>query len=312
MLRRNLTKIVKHPLALLTTTACLFVLTIFELDRIHFSHARKFCPRMLYSNLPNNPNWECPPPSVEQKTVIDTICSQPFRYLAKGNHCFAFVSEDDQYVIKFHRFPSHMRMFPWLNRPLVYELYEKRKKIKEHNFQRMAINFLSYKNGFANLKDESGLIYVHTNKSSYLNKKVCLIDDSGAKHYIPLDRTTFILQKKAKLIYPTLKELYAKKDFPQAHSIIHQLFTLMLTSADKGYVNDDPVLYKNCGLLDGHAIHIDIGDLIEQPNILDPAVRLAYIREVTGPMRRYFAREMPELIPYYDQEMEKTERDLQR
>lgn len=291
---------IKHPLRLLLTATLLFMVAIIQLDQLFFRRASRFSPRFLISSMPYNPQWDLPALSEEEQHLLDELCSQKFHYLNKGTRCFAFLSEDRQYVIKFHRYPSHLRLFPWLNRPLAYQISPKRKQIKEYNIKRILGNFSSYKNSITDLKEENGLLLVHINKTQEIKRHICLIDKSGATHHVPLDQVTFIVQKCARPIYPTLQSLYSAGKLQQAKAIIDQLFTLIDTSCRKGYINEDPVLRTNYGLIDGRAIHIDIGDLMQQDTIKQPQARLAYMEKITLPLKRYLEHNAPELVQAYE------------
>ncbi|MBI3236610.1 MAG: hypothetical protein HYZ48_02760 [Chlamydiales bacterium] len=143
---------------------CIFCYTLVQVDRIAFKKNASFNIRHIHPHLEADARWEIPPPTQEEYTLLDEILKQPFRYLAKGNHTFAFVSEDNRYVIKFHKYPSHMRILPWVNRPFAYRFSDKRIRIKEYNHKKLDYNLKSYKDSFCDLKEECGLIYVHINK----------------------------------------------------------------------------------------------------------------------------------------------------
>ena len=84
------------------------------MDRLFFKRAHSFCSHFIHSSFPNANLFALPAPTEEELNQLDTILKQKFHYLAKGTHCFAFLSENQYYVIKLHRFPSHLRLFPWL------------------------------------------------------------------------------------------------------------------------------------------------------------------------------------------------------
>ena len=252
---------------LLLSTLTLFIGMLFGIDRIYFKRNHSFNIRFLYSSLPTNPEWDLPSPSQEESASLDKILDQKFHYLAKGCHCYAFISENGNYVIKFHRYASHMRQFPWLNHPFAYHFDEARKKIKEHNFSRLHENFLSYKKSYEDLLEETGILLLHINRTDYLHKSVTLVDATQAQYQVPLDQVTFILQHKADLIYPTLDRLTKEQKTEEAKKVVSQIVDLIATCCKKGYVDKDPVLYRNYGLLESRAIHIDVGDLVQDESI---------------------------------------------
>src|SRR5271157_3130153 len=88
-----------------------FLALLIPIDRYFFKCNASFSIRYLYSCMPNQPQWDLPPLTPQQELQLDRILEQKFRYLAKGTHCYAFVSEDGKYVMKFHRYASHMRLY---------------------------------------------------------------------------------------------------------------------------------------------------------------------------------------------------------
>jgi hypothetical protein len=291
------------PYSLLLVTLLCFIGSLTHLDRIFFKRNVGFCIRFLYTNLPNDAEWDLTPPSEEQRAVLDKILSQKFHYLAKGAHCFAFISEDNRYVIKFHRYASHMRLLPWLNHPLGYLFDPKRLQIKDHNIKQLHHNFLSYKESFEHLKEETGLILLHINRTNTLKKTLTLVDKTRAEYTVPLDQVTFILQHKADLIYPTLDTLYKAGNLEKAKQVISQVVHLIYSCSQKGYVDQDPVLRKNYGLLEDRAIHIDVGDLVKNERVQSHEQTLAHVKEMTESLRKRLEHTYPALLESYTEEI---------
>lgn len=289
----------------ITAILILWIGCLAHVDRIFFKRNSSFCVRFLYSSLQNNLEWDLPTPSTEQKELLDEILKQKFFYLAKGAHCYAFVSEDQKYVIKFHRYPSHMRIFPWLNHTFSYQFSERRKKIKEYNFRRLRINLASYRDSYQNLKEETGLILLHINQTDDLRRTVTLIDKTQSEYKVPLDKVTFILQHKADLIYPTLDRLVNDRKLEEAKQAVSHIIQLITSCCQKGYVDQDPILRRNYGLLKDRAIHIDIGDLVKNEAISLKENYTSHVREMTESLRKRLEENYPELLAHYHGEIEK-------
>jgi hypothetical protein len=289
---------------LIATLLVCWIGCLAHVDRIYFKRNRSFSIRFIYSSLPHHPEWDLAPPTIEQQQLLDQILKQKFRYLAKGNHCYAFISADDKYVIKFHRYPSHMRIFPWLNHPFSYLFSQRRKKIKEHNFRRLKANFTSYRDSYQNLREETGLILLHINPTDHLRKSVTLIDKTQAEYQVPLDKVTFILQHKAEMIYTALDRLIKEKKIHEAKQVVSNIIQLIASCCQKGYIDEDPVLRKNYGLLQNRAIHIDIGDLIKNREISLKEKYIPYLKETTRSLHQWIEANYPELLEHYFQEIE--------
>lgn len=286
---------------LFITMLVLFIGTISRVDRVFFKRNSSFSIRFLYSCLEPNPEWDLPPLTLDQSRLLDQILEQKFQYLAKGVHCYAFVSQDQKYVIKFHRYPSHMRVFPWLTHPFSYYFSERRKKIKAYNLQRLRTNFDSYKNSYLDLQNETGILLTHINPTKNLQRSICLIDKTKAEYEVSLDDVTFVLQKKADLIYPILDKLTTEKKLDEAKQAVTHIVDLIASYCQKGYMDNDPILKRNYGLLEDQAILIDVGDIIKNEKIMERENYIPYIKKTTQSFRQQLQSNYPELLEHYDQ-----------
>lgn len=284
------------------STLTLFIGSLVCLNRVFFKQNQGFCIAFLYPSIENNPKWENPLPNLEDSS-LNQILNQKFYYLAKGCHCYAFLSEDQKYVIKFHRYPSHMRLFSWAYHPFSYVFSDRRKKIKEHNMQRLQINFQSYKESYTELREETGMLLLHINTSKNLHKVITLIDKTHSEYQVSLDDVTFILQHKADLIFPKLDQLMQENNVDEAKKIVSSVIQLIATCAKKGYVNHDPVLRRNYGLIGNHAIHIDVGDLVLCEEMKLKNNYIPHIKTVTQSLREKIEN-CPALLDYYDREIQ--------
>lgn len=282
---------------------CVFGLCIVglaRLDRYFFKHNKSFCIRFVYSSLPYNPDWETAPLTAKEKESFKTIFNQKFHYLGKGNSSFAFASEDGKYVIKLMRFPSTLRPFSWLSHTFSrFKPY--RIQNTQSSYKKLHNSFHSYKLAYNELKEESGLLYIHLNRSNDLQQKVSLVDRLGHCYEIALDTVSFILQKRASLIYPTLDQLKASADHETARKTIRNILSLIKTAAQKGIFDHDPILRKNYGLLEDHAIFIDVGALSRDEMLKERVY--AHVREMTDSLRVRLENLYPEFLPFYKEEI---------
>jgi hypothetical protein len=281
------------------------IVLLIPIDRYFFKHNASFSIRFIYTCIPNQSEWDLSAPTNEQIQELEPILSQDFMYFAKGTHCYAFLSQDQKYIIKFHRYPSHMRRFPYLSHPLSYLFDKNRIEIKEYNLKRYRYFMDNYKNSFEDLKEETGTILVHINRTDHLNKTITLIDKTGNRYRVSLDDVTFILQHKATLVYPTLNAYLQHNDISKGKETISQIFNLIAQSCEKGYVNKDPVLKRNYGLLNDRAIYIDIGDLVKNQEMNQSENISSHLIQATQDLRAWAEQGHPELLAHYDQELDR-------
>ncbi len=212
-----------------------------------------FAISKIHSYLPFDPRWNLPqdPPY--------TLLDQKFYYLSKGAQCYVFVSADHQYVLKFFR--QKLFHFPDLYslRPLPSFLEEKQQKAWMKKKAAIEKDFQSYCIAYKELKNETGLIFLHLNKSDTFKKPLVIVDKLGIEHSIDPNKHEFFLQKKVSLIPEKIEEEMKKHHIAGAKEVIRSLFTLIESRIEKKIMDADANLKKNFGFSEGRAIQIDIG-----------------------------------------------------
>jgi hypothetical protein len=200
----------------------------------------------------------------------EKVFAQPFTYMGCGAQAYVFFSEDGTSVLKLFKkkrfeVPLWIRLLP----PVPY----KAKKIasKRGNLIR---DFTSYQIAYDELREETGLICVHLDKTP-LQSTITLIDGDKKQHTIQLGDYAFILQKKGELVYPVLEQYVKQGNIAAAKESLTALVHLLKERCDKGVADRDPTFSKNYAFLSslGHqkAVEIDIGrfshDPVKAPNI---------------------------------------------
>lgn len=188
----------------------------------------------------------------EQQEAIAAL-SQAYRYLACGNQAFAFESEDGRYVVKFLK----KKLFQ------THRFWDPKERWKKEN-KRMR-DFASYCLAFNALKEETALCCVHLNPTSWLPQQLNLTDELGNHHRLNPNEISFILQRKADLVYPTLDRLMQEGRIDEAKQALSSLMALLATRAAKGIADSDPDLDKNFGFIGNQAVQIDIGRFSDRP-----------------------------------------------
>ncbi|MCE5293110.1 MAG: hypothetical protein LLF94_00665 [Chlamydiales bacterium] len=258
-----------------------------------------FYPNRITSIFPDDPKWDI---DVSQAEVAaaSLILKQPYHYLAHGFQCYAFVSADDKYVLKFIR---QQRLKPpvvieWLPNILFF------KSIKEQRVQmgqkRANYLFRSLKVSFEDVPEETGMLLVHLNKTKDLYPTVELIDKAGNRYSVKLDDYEFVLQKKALPIKPTISKLMAEGDVSGAKERVDQIFDLLVTCAKKGIADMDNQLIRknNLGFLPDRAIYIDTGKITRKES-MKTRVRFAKDLERLQPLYVWLQEHYPELAEHF-------------
>lgn len=247
-----------------------FIWGLIRLERTCFKRGGCFFHHMFLTYLPYDPRWDLPPVSQE---VLDILTTQKFHFLKKGTAMTAFVSEDGQYVIKFHCYSSALRLIPWI----------KPHKDRNRHLAKRNRCFANYKNVYTDLGAESALLAMHLNPTDTIKKNITLVDKRGILLSFPLDTLSFVVQKKATCLFNAIDDLLLKGQIQQARNIIKSTEKLVANDYKKGYIDNDPILYRNYGVLEGQAMHIDIGGLTKTDN--NPAELNHYLEEVLSPLK---------------------------
>ena len=138
----------------------------------------------------------------------------------------------------------------------VYRSWVKRKK------WRLEQAFGSCTIAFQHLKEETGLVYLHLNRTTHLHKKIFIYDKEGLAHPLSLDTLTFVLQKKAVRTYDRLEELITKGETEKAKRALSSLVSIISSRRQKQIDDYDPVFGSNFGFVKEQAIEIDLGSFL--------------------------------------------------
>jgi hypothetical protein len=199
-----------------------------------------------------NPAWD-----VVNDEELLSLLDQPFTYLGKGAQTFVFGSKDGRYVIKFfryfHKYATPLEALPFA---AVQRTAAKRRRKMEKDFN-------SYKLAFDHLKEETGLLYLHLNRTAHLKKTATLYDKFKMRHQVALDDFGFIVQKRADPFYPTLSRLIKENSPEKAKAALTCLVQLFAKQRALGLFDKDPNLRTNFGFIDNQPVQLDIGRFIQ-------------------------------------------------
>ncbi len=216
----------------------------------HYAYHSKvfgFSVAKITSDFKYHPEWEVEAPSEIQRKALDEIFSQPFYYLGAGSQSYAFLSADGKTVLKFFRMKHqivHLKDL-WVG--------DRSEERKENLFSIYA----SHKLAFEEMKEDAGLIYIHLNKTNYLNKKVQLVDRIRRSHVVDLDTVEFVVQEKAELIFDRLQKILRNKE--KVDEALTTVMHLVKRRIDKGIADHDKAVTHNFGFVGDRAVQLDVG-----------------------------------------------------
>jgi hypothetical protein len=262
--------------------------------------ANKFVLSEIQYDRPHDPRFDARPLTALESQEVDQALSQNFTYFGCGGQAYVFFSEDGKYALKFFkqrhfREPTHLNYIPFIKRYRDLKFAKRRKKI--------SVEYGSYKLGFELLPELTALIYVHLNKTSHLNKNITFIDKFKIKHLIDLDKTDFILQRRAELVHDKIDRQMADGDIKGAKATVDSIIDLIITRCKLGYSDKDPNIATNCGILGDKAIKIDVGRLTLDPNMTRPLYYKPELYHLVKPFQRRLFEKHPSLAKYLEEKV---------
>jgi hypothetical protein len=276
----------------------LAICACYAAGRLYYRVTGGFTMSNIEAEIPYNAKWDMHPLSSSEKEEINQALNQPFTYLGKGCQAYVFASNDGQYVIKFFKYQrfrpqAWINLFTFLPSVANYQVVKAQEKNEKLNKV-----FTSWKIAYEVLKNETGVVYVHLNKTPEWNQFLTIRDKMGFFHRVDLDQTEFMLQKRATMLCPTIDQLMAKDKTEEATLLIDRLLTMLLLEYGAGYADNDHALMQNTGVLNGFPIHVDVGQFIHNASVQAPKVYKQELYDKTFQFHRWLKESYPTLASH--------------
>jgi len=252
---KNIMRILKSKIGILFISS----LTVFGIARIYFRMTDDFRIANMTYEIAHNKNWEIPQISSNEMNDLNQILDQKFYYLGKGAQSYVFSSDDGLYVLKFFKF-KHLRPSLFLNALPSMPPFENyvTKEVKRKDRKLKSV-FNGYRLAYEIHKQGSGLVFIHLNKTSNINKTVTVFDKIGMSHEIDLDQNVFLIQRKGETLRTVMTDLLDRKDLKLAKLRIRQIFDLYISEYQKSAYDHDHGIMHNTGFVADEPIHLDVG-----------------------------------------------------
>ncbi len=233
----------------------------FGLARLYYDLTDDFRLSNITHDMINEVVWHTPYLSDEQQAQVAKALQQKFYYIGKGAQCYAFASEDNQYVLKFFKF-KHLRP-NWFIRLLPsispFKAYKDAVNIKKkHKLQGL---FEGYELAYREDREDSGLLYLHLVPTSDLKHKISIIDKIGWKWQINLDDVVFLIQRKGETFRTRMHNQLKENQIEKAKESINRILTMYIREYQKGLYDRDHGVMHNTGFVEDHPFHLDVGKL---------------------------------------------------
>lgn len=282
-----------------------FVAAFILTENLTHKKTEGFACLKIASSLRHHPDWDIAPLKEEERTLLATeVFTQPYSYLARGAQAFAFLSADGKYVIKFFRLYRITPPFWTANWRWPFSLQIYRLARMENRYKKTHKDFSSYKLAFDALRSETGLLWVHLNKSSDWKQQLTIRDKMGITHQLDLDDTAFVVQRYADLFYPKLETCIQKNNLKEAEKILDGVVELLLKRIHARIYDKDPNLTKNFGVLDGAVVEIDVGRF-DRDKELDGTPKEEILR-ITHHLFEWLWDAQPDLAKYLERRIDQV------
>lgn len=241
---------------------------------------------------------------------LENLLSQKYTYLSKGKQSYVFLSEDQEHVLKIfkplppfwevHLFGKTFHIgfgkLPFAKSLCIDYDSTSFKETQE-------LEFLSYQNSLFLFREKTLLEYLHLARTHHFQKKLHLYDKIGVLHLLDLNTTSFLIQKKIDLLYPTLSKLLENKETENVKILLNNFVDFYLDFIQSNIVRPT-TLEKNIGCIDLKPIQIDVGRVLTAENIEAETVSYSQIYHSTSHMRKWLKVKAPDFCSYLDEIIE--------
>lgn len=280
-----------------------FIAGCYAAGRVYYHITAGFSLENISSDFADNSAGNVRALTEAENTVLQKAIDQPYTYLGKGCQSYVFLSRDGEYVVKFFKCQK-FRLLPWLAYlPPLPAIVQFRAEKAEAKRKKLEDFVFSWKTVFENLKEETGLIFVHLNKTTNMQKNLTIVDKTGKRHILELDRMEFCIQKRAELLCPYILKLKENNNIQEARILVNNLLNLILSEYRRGFADNDHALMQNTGVAGGMPIHIDIGQFTASEDIKNPAVYRQELYTKTFKFMIWLRENYPDLAVYLEERL---------
>jgi hypothetical protein len=241
-----------------------FALVLFGSARLYYRMTDDFRTGNIEYELPFESQWQLPELKQDEQRQLAAILDQKFSYLGKGAQCYAFVSDDGLYVLKFFKFKHLKPHFLVDLLPSIPPLKGFKESTAERKQRKLMSVYDGYDLAYRENREDSQLLYLHLIPSENLHKKVTVIDKIGFKKSINLDDVVFLVQRKGETLRTRLQTLLNQDNVREAEKSISSILEMYIAEYRKGIYDRDHGVMHNTGFVGDRPFHLDVGKLSKE------------------------------------------------
>ncbi len=229
--------------------------------RLYYQLTDDFRLANITYELPFEAPWKIPVLNPDEYRSLEQLLDQNFFYMGKGAQCYAFVSEDGQYVLKFFKF-KHLKpnlLVDYL--PFISPFKEYKQRCIERKRQKLIGVFNGYDLAFRENRQTSQLLYLHLLPTQHLQLQAKVIDKIGLERNIRLDDVVFLIQRKGETLRTRLRHFLDQRHVQEAKQAVASIFEMYISEYKKGIYDHDHGVLHNTGFIGSQPFHLDVGKL---------------------------------------------------
>lgn len=251
---------------------CLFILLgmmSIGVIRLYYRLTDDFRLSNMTYRLPFEAPWQVPTLSPDERAQLTQILDQKFSYLGKGAQCYAFASEDGQYVLKFFKF-KHLKPSIWVNLiPPFPPFNDYKQSCIEQKRCKLTEVFNGLDLAYREHREGSKLLYLHLLPTDNLHLQAMVIDKIGLERQINLDEVVFLVQRKGEKLRARMKSLLTENKLPEAEEAVAAIVEMYISEYQKGIYDQDHGVMHNTGFIGKEPFHLDVGKLSRDDRMKD-------------------------------------------
>jgi hypothetical protein len=280
-----------------------------SIERFCHHQTRGFRPYKVISNFAYDERFSHDARAEDHLDAINQILSHRFTFLGDGGQGYSFLSDDNKHVLKLYKL-HHTRYPHWIKDLALPPMLNtwKQKYIALQDWKKERV-FTSSKIAFDMLKKETGLVYLHLNRTIDRHPSVTIVDSIGCAHTLALDNVVFAIQLKAQPAFKNFKKLAIAKKETDIQAAIDTYLPFIAKRFMKGVGDYDDGFRRNFGEVDNELIEIDIGCFYTHSHTIDQETLANELRVKSDSLFQYLSKYFPEMIPYLEKSIEHTVKD---
>lgn len=274
------------------------VLCLFALARLYYRLTDDFRLANIHYRLPFEIPWQASPLTEEEHRQLTDIFDQKYSYVGKGAQCYAFVSKDGQYVLKFFKFKHLKPNFLIETLPSIPPFKKYKESCIERKKRKLIGVFNGYDLAFRENRQISELIYLHLLPSQNLHLTATVIDKLGWERKINLDDVVFLVQKKGETLRTRLRHLLKQHQLEKAKQTMGKILDMYMSEYKRGIYDHDHGVMHNTGFIGEQPFHLDVGKLNHDVRMKEVEFYKADLAHVIWKMDAWIKGSFPE---YYSE-----------